>query len=1442
MTTNNTKGHGYFRKKKWAKGLVSGIALAGAVAFSSGAVLADEVTSPVTESEATTVVTQPESTNDNNAYAAQANTSTGTQPVAIDNSTVEAAVETATETGVAVTKEATVDQGTDTNSTDLDASKADIKSDQEKQVKEIKAATQTQADNNAAFSEAQGAIDANNDFVEDAKGKHEKDTTVTVTTDGSTATDGSAAKNKQATEVAKKTLKGNQESVKTYELNKATYDATVAEAKTLNQAVESAANALKDKGVTVTTTEKVVTSVAEVEALRKQNEAAIASAEKQITLNTAILAAHDKTKKASDATNADADSKVTDLKEKGVTVNVTTTVVSSAEEAETLRKQNEAAATSAGNQVASNNAILAAHDKTKKASDATNADADSKVTDLKEKGVTVNVTTTVVSSAEEAETLRKQNEAAATSAGNQVASNNAVLAAHDKTKKASDATNADADTKAKELKGKGVSVTTAEKEVSSAEEAEKITSQNKSAYDQAKQKQADWQKKYDELQSKTGTEGYTKQVVLQALDLSASNPQATHGSSAAGSQIVGTRDIGSTTGSSGYGRILDSTGVFKYANVGKGWTTEIDYTNLKGLTVTTTDGQKHDISRIHRTFQLVNTGATGLNDVYIPNDPTEGFIVARNNGTGSYSDYMNFLVTDSYYYTVNGKEVVYSASQETPIALTYSSLNNNPIGREGARATGDGSSMVEINGSTVSVHGDQFAYSDNYNRQEETGLNWDTTDSAYQYKGAAIGVFTQGSSFTTEFVQWDGPADPAGQTYWFAINTRVVAPVVKTPTSARLTKTTVKPTEVKPISASLIKTTVKPSKVEPVNVSIVKTTVDPVSPDPVSAELVKAKNPEKPTLELTKLADTKNQQVSVAYHDYKLSYKPTVTKTVTDTDKKNTDGATVAKNTPQVYTLDHDNIYANIKVGDTITIVDPLEAGATPVVAENEADAQAKGWTVNYDETQETYTYTAVYQGKKLEAPTIKWVPIYDKAFYDNTYKVFKNDYEAFSNTVTTYTPPTPDPVKSITDNSGADINGAKTFDRNVNFHLTTDYSPYTKVTASTLAIAKGFAIMDDVQDGAFTINEDGITATATDGTDVKDLFTMYHVLSDEARTEAIQAILDNANLSPVGEFYLWVAKDPASFYANYVKQAKNVTIDLPARLLVPEGEVVENDFYQIDFGNSYQSNLVTVEVPDVTPEKHALDQKDDNIILDDQTVQIGEYIRYLLDGVTVPVKHDTLWQYDGKDKLDIAHDRYTGNWKGIIKGTEYTAKEDLVLTYDVTLEDGTLVKAGDTIKSGSKYAFTFEFDQDTNNDFIKKIVTVTWDDKKGEWAYSIDEEFLRSLGVEGTFDADFYLEVERIKDGEVENTFINTINGRELVAKVTTHTPTPETPAKPEEPVKPIKEVPVKPIKEVPVVKAAALPMTGEKTTPMNVLATLIGLMMTVGAVFGLRKKEKHN
>lgn len=1234
--TEKTQGHGYFRKKKWAKGLVSGIAVAGIVAFSAGSVLADEAV-------------QPETKNDNNAYAKQAGKTTGSQSVAIDNGAVTKAAEKAKEVGVNVSETQIVDKGTDTTAPKLEQSKSEIKQDQDKQVKELEKTTGKQVENNTAFKEAQEAIQANNSFVATEKGKHEQSTTVTVTNDGSTATDGTADKNKQATKTAKKVLEENQQAVSTYLGEKAKYDATVEQATALNKAVESASEQLKKEKVDVKVVTRTVSSVAEVEALKKQNDQAIATAKGKVELNKALMAAYTEKKNASDQVNQDADRKSTDLKNSGVLL------------------------------------------------------------------------------------------------------------------------------------------TSKTQEVSSADEAKQIGKQNQQAYDQAKKSQADWQKKYDELRSKTSTEGYTKEVVLQALSLATANPNANVKSSASGAKELTTSYVASSSGNSGYGRILDSTKVLKYQDVGNGWKTEIDYTGLKGLTVSTADGQKHDISRIHRKFEIINQGKTGLNDVYVLNDPTEGFVVARNDGTGGAADYMNFLVTDTYYYNEDGQEVAFKASEKTPAALTYSSLNHNPIGWEGAKAING--THVEINGSTVTQNKDYgYVYAEDYNREEEVGHLWDTSSSAYQYKGAALGVFKEGTAFTTEFIQWDGPESPNGQTYWFALNTKVVAPVVEVPATATITKTTVKP----------------------------------VKTEPVSAELVKAKNPVKPTLALKTLSETKNQKLSASYHGYKLQYKPVVRKSVADTDKTNTNGQTVAKNATQLYTLNHDNIYANLKKGDKITIIDPLEAGAVPDVAVTKAAAEKAGWGVAYDAVKNTYIFTATYEGKRLEAPVITWKPIYDKGFYDNTYKVLVNNYEVFSNTVTNYTPKPPKPVKAVLDRSGKDVNGATTFDRNVTFRLMTDYSPYTKTLASAQAIGKKFGIFDDVQDKAFTVDHSKIKMTAA-GQDVKNLFDMYHVLSDKGRTDAINKILKELNLNPKGEFYLWVAKDSKSFYQNYVKPNRNVTVDLPAKLLVKAGEKVENSFKQIDFGNSYISNLVTVQVPDVKPEKHALDQKDNKKILDGQEVQIGQYIRYLLDGVTVPTKHDSLFQYDGSDQLDVVHDRFTGKWSGIFKGTEYIAEKDLVLPYDVILKDGKVVKAGDHLAKGTTYAFLFEVNQDTDPNFLKKIVTVKWNEKEGKWSYVINQDFLNSLGVKGSFDADFYIEVERIAPGAVENTFINTVNLQEMTAKVTTTTPEPPKPD-PKEPGKPQPQ--------------PSLPNTGTAASMLPTWGMILGLLSLAGA--GLRKHKK--
>jgi len=1230
--TEKTKGHGYFRKKKWAKGLASCIAIAGFVAFSAGSAFADEAV-------------QPESKNDNNMYATQAGKATGSQPVAIDNGAVTKAADKAKKAGVVVSETPSVDKGTDTTAPKLEQSKSEIKQDQDKQVQELEATTTKQVQNNEAFKEAQEAIHANNQFVADEKAKHEGSTTVTVTNDGSTATDGTATQNKKSTQTAKQVLSQNQQAVSTYLEEKGKYEATVKQATILNQAVEAATTDLKKQGVTVDAVTRTVSSVAEVEALKKANDQAIATAKRKVVLNKALLDAYSESQTASQEVNQDADRKSAELKKTGVLLNSKT------------------------------------------------------------------------------------------------------------------------------------------QEVSSADEAKQIGKQNQAAYDQAKQAQAEWQKKYDELRAKTSTEGYTKEVVLQALSVATANPEATVESSASGAQVTTKDYIASSNGTSGYTRVLDSTKVLKYKDVGTGWKTEVDYTNLKGLTVSTADGKKHDISRIHRKFEILNQGKTGLNDVYVLNDPTEGFVVARNDGAGGAADYMNFLVTDTYYYNVDGKEVAFTASEKTPATLTYSSLNHNRIGWEGAKAING--RHVEINGSTVTENKDYgYVYAEDYNRQEDVGHLWDTSDSPYQYKGAALGVFKEGTAFTTEFIQWDGPESPNGQTYWFALNTKVVTPVVEVPATAAITKTTVKP----------------------------------VKTDSISANLVNAKNPAKPTLALKTLSETKNQKLSASYHGYKLQYKPVVTKSVADTDKTNTNGQTVAKNATQLYTLNHDNIYANLKKGDKITIIDPLEAGAVPDVAVTKAAAEKAGWGVAYDAGKNTYTFTATYEGKRLDAPVITWKPIYDKGFYDNTYKVLVNNYEVFSKTVTNYTPKPPKPVKAVLDRSGKDINGATTFDRNVTFRLMTDYSPYTKTLASAQAIGKKFGIFDDVQDKAFTVDHSKIKMTAA-GKDVKDLFDMYHVLSDKGRTDAINKILKELNLNPKGEFYLWVAKDSKSFYYNYVKQNKKVTIDLPAKLLVKAGEKVENDFKQIDFGNGYQSNLVTVSVPDVKPEKHALDQKDDKKVLDGQEVQIGQYIRYLLDGVTVPTKHDSLFQYDGSDQLDMVHDRFTGKWSGIFKGTEYTAEKDLVLSYDVILKDGKVVKAGEKVVKGTPYAFLFEVNQDTDPNFLKKIVTVKWNEKEGKWSYVINQDFLNSLGVKGTFDADFYLEVERIKAGKVENTFINTVNLQEMTAKVTTTTPELPKP-EPKEPHKP----------------QASLPNTGTAASMLPVVGMILGLL----SLAGLRKYKK--
>ena len=99
----------------------------------------------------------------------------------------------------------------------------------------------------------------------------------------------------------------------------------------------------------------------------------------------------------------------------------------------------------------------------------------------------------------------------------------------------------------------------------------------------------------------------------------------------------------------------------------------------------------------------------------------------------------------------------------------------------------------------------------------------------------------------------------------------------------------------------------------------------------------------------------------------------------------------------------------------------------------------------------------------------------------------------------------------------------------------------------------------------------------------------------------------------------------------------------------IETGNKIENTFINIVNKQEMTAKVITrtPEPPKPThSKKHALDRTGQKV-LDGKEVQLGDIIQYLLDGSMIPERHHMLNQYDGLDKLDTKHDRYTGNWKG---------------------------------------------------------------------------------------------------------------------------------------------------------------------------------------------------
>ena len=258
-----------------------------------------------------------------------------------------------------------------------------------------------------------------------------------------------------------------------------------------------------------------------------------------------------------------------------------------------------------------------------------------------------------------------------------------------------------------------------------------------------------------------------------------------------------------------------------------------------------------------------------------------------------------------------------------------------------------------------------------------------------------------------------------------------------------------------------------------------------------------------------------------------------------------------------------------------------------------------------------------------------------------------------------------------------------------------------------------------------------------------------------------------------------------------------------------------QNKAWQLTFGQGEATDIVSNNVPKIDPKKDIVISADNRTSLNNHTIELGQNFDYLLKGGILDKDqgHD-IYEYKWVDDYDENHDQYNG---------QFIAP----LTVDVTLKDGTVLKAG----------------TDISNHVSQNINT-----KTGSVEFSVDKDFLDKVDFDKSgFAADILMSVKRIQAGEVDNTYTNIINGQKFGSN-TVHSTTPEpkvpetpaTPKTPETPSVPVAQTqtpatpqPVKMVTSTPAPKAPespALPQMGDESDSK---ATAVGLaLLGIGLV----------
>lgn len=967
-----------------------------------------------------------------------------------------------------------------------------------------------------------------------------------------------------------------------------------------------------------------------------------------------------------------------------------------------------------------------------------------------------------------------------------------------------------------------------------------VRERNAAAEAQAAQKnaalQADYDKKMEEMKTNTNKEGWLESAVAQSL-IFKTEPEATakiSGQVANVSKEVEKWNFDSNNfmnveaykslGNPDTPQIQERGTTWYTVIAKKGQPVTIVYDNLVN---TSYAGQK--ISSVKYVYTVEKYDGTDEIVMMLATDPTKGIKYGNQINVGTGLVKVNQSI--EFFYE-NGEKVKFSP--ENQAVFSVSSMNAGDVSDSNhyyEYMTMDKTMrFIPINGSTIGLVGNIIQAVSGNNGDDDINsdspyYDWDNeAGSSVAYRGAgAVVVNDISSEINLSF----GSTNPSQ--HWFAFNSDVKVsnlPIKPQPQKVTYEKekevptTPVEPKYVTPEVKTFTPETFTPEVFNPEKPSTEEFKPETFTPETFTPEKY---TPVTPTV-LPHVQVPEKIQYKVAVHPVEVKQTPVNVKDVVDTDGVSTDGQLVPKGSIQTWTLTNANLKAGREEVTSYVMDDPF-----PVDFEIDREATAAkndAYLLSYDEngkvqlvaTQATLNSFNANRDQDVVVPVAYFVgrPLNDGGTYQNTFTTTiqtpTGEYKVVSNTPVIYTPgndpktprdrggenPTPhdnliQPEKHNYNEQGTLIDGKVVFPNQVNAYVAKwDMDQYKGITASTGAIAQGFAYIDDYQDDALVAQEGQFTITDAAGKTVNGL-TMYHVLSTETASEAIKALVKASGVLPVGAFYMWVADKPEEFYTAYVKTGTNLYFHLPMSIKEGFTGKYTNKTFQIDFGNGYYSNVVENEVPTFeTTKKVTVDGKDVN----GQEIALNQTFTYELNHVLVPANRaEKLFQYDFKDDYDETGDKYTGHY-------HVSAKVDF--TY--TDKDGNLVavKAGDDL-----------------TDFTTLV------DKDGQLLISFDKAFLESISDDSAFQASAYPEFERIASGTFENTFVGIVNGNEVVSN-TVKTTTPE-PEKPNEPTPPTPSIPVQ--------KANVLPSTGEASSALGVL----GAILSVFGLAGIRKRKEN-